>query len=729
MQQSKRGIAIPTLLFCATNLVLLGGCQQNSDAQPLKQTAQQTKPVTGSLNPQSQEPQPAVPMMRPSAGKVQSSDPMAGANTSGMAPASAATPMIIAGVEQEASKELLRLYWEHQKKIAQISDASELQKAFQDVHVAIDKLYELHTDNTDFPATTAYIVEQKIRFFVDAIERKIPDARQQLDEYVASLEKNAPDSEEAAEAVGLRLYHLEIVPGGPGPQKEELIAKYLETWGEKRYSGRLVYMYGALLANSQGDEARLNWLNKNSDKISGPQASSIRREMTRSKLIGSSPTLSGAMINGNSFDLASLRGKVVLVDFWATWCGPCVKNLPEVKKVYEEYQDQGFEVVGFSMDRTREPLEEFLGQNEYDWIQVYIPDEDKRTKIADRFGVVGIPATYLIDQQGKIVAVNLRSHDDIASAVGRLLGKAAEAGSAEVSLPLDPFGKPIDNAMISRHFEVAGRNLLLQEEEVSVEQFQKMLKDAPRTISVDADEFSCMRPNDRSEMYRHIVKSTVLLGELYDCGQCDKTHAKYAGGVLISSDGLMLTNYHVLESKDTSKTKGFYAMTWEGKMWSIESVLLADRSQDLALLKLKSNGEEFHAAPLADEAPKPIEQVRVISHPSQEFFVMTHGEVSRYVIASRDRSRSDEDQNEVGYWMEITAPYGVGSSGSGIFNAQGEIVGLVSRLKPLMHGEAPSPVDARNSSLVFVEMYLRRCIPLKSIRSRFLQEPSKRASN
>ncbi len=755
MQQLVRGNATQTLLLCTVSLVLLSGCQQNSDSQPQDQAARQTesvpqqsdsqpqeshdssetkkaspkvaeipgtKPVAGS--PISQGRQSAVPMMRPSGGKVRPSVPMTGNRKAAQVPASAATPMIIAGVDQEASKELYRLSREHQIKIAEIKDASELQLAFQDVHAAVDRLYARHTSNTYFPATAAHIIERKIRLFVDAIQRNVPDARKQLENYVASTEESAPDSEEAAVAVGLRLYHLEIVPGGPSPEKEDRIARYLETWGNKSYSGRLVYMYGAMLASSEGDEARLKWLERHSDRVSGPQASTIRREMTRSKLHGSTPVLSGSNVDGSKFDLASLRGKVVLVDFWATWCGPCVKNLPEVKKVYEEYQDRGFEVVGFSMDRTREPLEKFLGQNEYDWIQVYIPDEDERTKAADRFGVVGIPATYLIDQQGRIVAVNLRSHDQISTAVGRLLGEATEAEPVEVTLPLDPFEKPIDNAVISQHFEQSGRNLLLQEDERAVEQFQKMLKDAPRTTPVDAKTLSDIRPNGREEMYRHIVKSTVLLGELYDCGQCTKIHAKYAGGVVISSDGLMLTNYHVLETRDISKTKGFYAMTWEGKMWPIESVLLADRQRDLALLKLKSNGEKFHAAPLATETPAPIEPVRVISHPSREFFVMSHGEVSRYAVTSRVRSQSEEGQNATGHWMEITAPYGAGSSGSGIFNDQGEVVGLVSRLKPLTHREASGPIDGRTPNRVFAEMLLRRCVPLTAIRDALGQTTS-----
>jgi S1-C subfamily serine protease len=307
---------------------------------------------------------------------------------------------------------------------------------------------------------------------------------------------------------------------------------------------------------------------------------------------------------------------------------------------------------------------------------------------------------------------------------------AACVGCATLFLPspafaqqvqtLDLFGGPIDNAEIYQQFETTATRLMLQEDERTVEEVKQMLQNAPRACPINIGELSSMRPNGRAETYRHIVKSTVVLGELFNCGRCDKTHVRFSGGVLISNDGLMLTNYHVLETMDVSKAEGIYAMTWDGKVWPIEEVLFADKGSDVALVRLKGNGYKFYSAPLTDKAPAPMEPVRVVSHPAGEYFVMTHGEVSRYVTTNRVRQ-----QNHVAseHWMEITAPFGGGSSGCGVFNENGEVVGLVSRLHPLMRSAPSKAMAAESPKRLFVEMLLRRCVPFAAIRDGF--EPGK----
>lgn len=204
-------------------------------------------------------------------------------------------------------------------------------------------------------------------------------------------------------------------------------------------------------------------------------------------------------------------------------------------------------------------------------------------------------------------------------------------GSAQQVEGFDLFAKPIDNAGIRRHFQEVATRIMRKEEGRSVEDVKRMLDDAPPTCPVPVSEFNSTRLNHRSETYQHIVKSTTVVGELYKCGYCEKTHLRFSGGVLISDDGLMLTNYHVIASMDLDKSESVYVMTWEGKLWSIEEILFADRGSDVVLLRLSNSGHKFYSAPLADKAPMPLDSVRVVSHPSNQFFVMTSGEVSRYV--------------------------------------------------------------------------------------------------
>lgn len=108
--------------------------------------------------------------------------------------------------------------------------------------------------------------------------------------------------------------------------------------------------------------------------------------------------------NGKPVSLSSLKGKYVLIDFWATWCKPCLAEIPHLKKTYEEYKDKGFEVYSISLDQSREQWHSMVPS--LPWITV-IDDQQVSTK----FQVRSIPFTILIDKEGKVIAKNLRGAD------------------------------------------------------------------------------------------------------------------------------------------------------------------------------------------------------------------------------------------------------------------------------------------------------------------------------
>jgi len=101
------------------------------------------------------------------------------------------------------------------------------------------------------------------------------------------------------------------------------------------------------------------------------------------------------------------KGKVVLVDFWATWCGPCVGELPNVLKTYEKYHPKGFEIVGVSLDSDKTKLTSFMETKKITW-QQYFDGKGWGNKLAGKYGVSSIPATFLLDREGKIISKNLR---------------------------------------------------------------------------------------------------------------------------------------------------------------------------------------------------------------------------------------------------------------------------------------------------------------------------------
>ena len=122
-------------------------------------------------------------------------------------------------------------------------------------------------------------------------------------------------------------------------------------------------------------------------------------------------------LEGKPVSLADYRGKLVLLDFWATWCGPCIAELPNVKEVYEKYHDKGFEIIGISLDTDEAALRKFIRENQLPWRQVF---DGKRweTPLVQQYGVRGIPAQFLMDREGRVISVKAR---------GERLGDLVEA--------------------------------------------------------------------------------------------------------------------------------------------------------------------------------------------------------------------------------------------------------------------------------------------------------------
>jgi thiol-disulfide isomerase/thioredoxin len=136
-------------------------------------------------------------------------------------------------------------------------------------------------------------------------------------------------------------------------------------------------------------------------------------------------TIEGVKLDGSHFSTADWKGKVVFVDFWATWCGPCRAELPRVKKAYADFHDKGLEVLGVSCDNEGAELTKFLAENkDMPWPQLFDVKNPGWHPLATSYGIDGIPTMFLIDKMGVVRSVTAR--ENFEEMIPKLLAEKAE---------------------------------------------------------------------------------------------------------------------------------------------------------------------------------------------------------------------------------------------------------------------------------------------------------------
>lgn len=111
-------------------------------------------------------------------------------------------------------------------------------------------------------------------------------------------------------------------------------------------------------------------------------------------------------ISGQTLKLSEFKGKIVLLDFWATWCPPCRVEIPNLLEIYRQFKNKNFVLISVSLDRDIPLAKQFVKEKEMNWLHVI--DRESSSSIASLYEIEYIPATFIIDGKGKIVARNLR---------------------------------------------------------------------------------------------------------------------------------------------------------------------------------------------------------------------------------------------------------------------------------------------------------------------------------
>jgi thiol-disulfide isomerase/thioredoxin len=125
-------------------------------------------------------------------------------------------------------------------------------------------------------------------------------------------------------------------------------------------------------------------------------------------ILGQTVELAGYTVEGKPLDMSQYKGKIVLVDFWATWCGPCRAEIPNIKETWDKHHDDGFEVIAISVDEDLKALKSFVAEEKPPWTVVADNNPRNQKSMGGKYGIRAIPAFVLIGRDGKVAAIHCR---------------------------------------------------------------------------------------------------------------------------------------------------------------------------------------------------------------------------------------------------------------------------------------------------------------------------------
>jgi thiol-disulfide isomerase/thioredoxin len=232
-----------------------------------------------------------------------------------------------------------------------------------------------------------------------------------FDAYVDQLIKEQPESSATEYGVAQRFFSRHL-SGEPKPEALDDLLKFHEQFPKNAQTVLLFRVLGSRWSQAGEVERAIEVYEKGMELFGETRSAEyLKRPLRDLAMIGKPMEIKGPSPDGHHIDLAEMKGKVVLIDFWGTWCGPCVGEIPNIKKVYEKHHDAGFEVIGVNVGDDKETLAKFLKENEVAWPQIQFVDDkgkEQPNKVAQQYEINSFPSTYLIGRDGNVIAVDVR---------------------------------------------------------------------------------------------------------------------------------------------------------------------------------------------------------------------------------------------------------------------------------------------------------------------------------
>ncbi|MCK4960279.1 MAG: TlpA family protein disulfide reductase [Planctomycetes bacterium] len=203
----------------------------------------------------------------------------------------------------------------------------------------------------------------------------------------------------------LNIYHVNTHLMHLSETDAEQIADFEMSRKDDPRAGRL--MAQAIRKGSLSKDAKVKWSTWILDNMP-PESEGYELTAAKAQLIADATEVefSGEDLNGNSIDLKDFRGNVVLVDYWAFWCGICLAEIPELKKFNDNYHDQGLRIIGVFNDHRVDELKEYVKKHQISWPQLVTPNATKSSymhPLAKKYGITGLPRYMLFAKDGRLM--------------------------------------------------------------------------------------------------------------------------------------------------------------------------------------------------------------------------------------------------------------------------------------------------------------------------------------